>query len=738
MRAADTKRLIPTFLAGLIIVLLIVGMVFYSSSITNRLSESTNNTLSEVLQQQSYNFTSKMQSELMYIKGISGVLAHSSDISEITPEIIAEATKNSSFDYVTVAGHNGNAINNAGIKTNVADYEFFRKAIDGETIISEPFPSMIRDATIVALASPLYFEGHIIGVIFGTYDIHKLDDLFQSSFGNMGYAYVVNNDGKIIARTTNSNAITQSDNYFETLARCTFTDGDDFRTLKAKVYLNQPGTTTYNYNGRQRLAHYMSLPINGWNIFSIVPMDVISKNATFITHSTTVLTLAFSVVFALLLLWNIRSQRQSFKKITDLAFTDELTNAPNFAKFRHDMEKMLEQRNRRNYIIVKLDIARFKLINQVFDYGVGDEIIRGVAGALGEMIDDKTCSYGRINADEFILLDTFEVDSQIEQRLQEFEQRMKERSQFLETCKLEFRYGRYVIGADDSDINAVLEKVNIAHRAAKNKTGKSICDYNESLRDELVKDVEIENKMERALEKNEFKVFLQPKYALIGETIAGAEALVRWQDGTSFISPGAFIPLFERNGFIAKLDMYIFERVCEIINKWMNMGIQPVTVSVNFSRYHLNNPYFVSELCNLADRYGVPHEYLEIELTETAIFDNEELIINVLSNLHNVGFTLSMDDFGTGYSSLGLLKNLPIDVVKMDRGFFMDNYDLTRAKIVLSNVMRMAKELGIHTVAEGVETKENIDLLRELGCDMVQGYYYARPMPEYELTERLM
>ncbi len=180
--------------------------------------------------------------------------------------------------------------------------------------------------------------------------------------------------------------------------------------------------------------------------------------------------------------------------------------------------------------------------------------------------------------------------------------------------------------------------------------------------------------------------------------------------------------------------MYIFKKVCEIESKWIEAGLEPIVVSVNFSRRHLNDINFVEDIRNIADYYKIPKKNLEIELTESTMFNNEEALERVLKELHIAGFTLSMDDFGTGYSSLGLLKNLPVDVIKIDRSFFTDSRFKTRTKTVLGSVMRMAKELGIQTVAEGVETTEHIDLLRDLKCDMVQGYYYAKPMPADELV----
>lgn len=344
----------------------------------------------------------------------------------------------------------------------------------------------------------------------------------------------------------------------------------------------------------------------------------------------------------------------------------------------------------------------------------------------------------RINADEFMLLDVSDSDiRQLYMRAELFEENFNRyMNTMMETHHVEFRYSVYFLETGEADVTDAIEKANLTHYIAKSQKKDKICFYDDLFRTRIMRETEIENQMGLALVNKEFKVYLQPKYDLQSEMIVGAEALVRWKkpDG-QIILPGEFIPLFERNGFIVKLDMYMFECVCEIIQGWMNDGKPIVPISVNFSRAHLANGKFVSQLEALANRYEVPKKYLEVELTESVILDNEELLEELLNNLHNVGFALSMDDFGIGYSSLGLLKNLPVDVVKIDRSFFVNNQYKTRAKIVIESVMEMAKRLKILTVAEGVESKDHIDMLREAGCDVVQGYYYARPMPAEEFHE---
>lgn len=431
----------------------------------------------------------------------------------------------------------------------------------------------------------------------------------------------------------------------------------------------------------------------------------------------------------------IFQQSRSRNALWKMAYVDPLTNLPNLKKFKLDAMKLLSENPDIKYAIAILDINKFNLINEIFGFHEGDRVLLLLKEALLGTLNRKTDLLARILADKFIFMiasDPLNEDGSIYHADYDgFSKFMSDKMPHM----IRFSIGRYFINPGESDMDAIFEKVNYAHNMAKqNSALNEIYDYDDDMKKQAIRHREIESGMEAALKNNEFIVYLQPKFNLEDMMLAGAEALARWQEeeGKEVVYPSEFIPLFEKNGFIVKLDMYMFDKVCQLINKWIEQKLPLTTISVNFSRLHLSNPNFVQEIIDIAKRYDVPRRYLEIELTESAMFGNETVLESVLAQLHHAGFTLSMDDFGTGYSSLGLLKNLPVDVIKIDRAFFTNNRYKTRAKTVIESVIAMAKELGIHTVAEGVETHEHVDFLREIGCESVQGYYFARPMPADE------
>lgn len=240
---------------------------------------------------------------------------------------------------------------------------------------------------------------------------------------------------------------------------------------------------------------------------------------------------------------------------------------------------------------------------------------------------------------------------------------------------------------------------------------------------------EILNKrLQDGIKNKEFLIYLQPKfYAKIGE-LAGAEALIRWNRNGKIVMPNVFIPLFEKYELITTLDMYVLENVCGLLSKWSNQNYKIVPISVNESRQHLYNKNHVDELIALINKYNISTNMIELEMTETTVVHNVELAKEAERNVHKLGFVVSMDDFGTGYSSFSMLKNINIDILKMDKSFFDDILESRRGKIIIESIIDMAHKLDIKVVAEGIENKEQLEYLRKIGCDIIQGYIYEKPI----------
>ncbi len=726
-----------SFLYIIAIVILIVAITLniYNSYVKTKLSETSCNTLEEIMLQQAYSFTLDLEGELSAMSAIAELYPFLPDTGESSVDMLKKLIQKTSFESISVVNTAGEGFSSNGKSINVSDRNYFKNVMVGEVVISEPVQSKVEgEGIVVLIAAPIKRNGNIVGALIGSYDKSKLERLFTTSFNGEGYAFVADNEGDIIACTPNAKRITTVDNIYESLKMAKKYEKDSYETILKNIFVGKSGHSSFELLGQRFLMHYSPIKTNNWYIFSIVPEVYATKTLKDITVGTILLTICYTLVVLALVYKFYLSQREHIHELSHIAYIDPVTGYSNFNKFKNDAKELLKKNESKNYAMVKLDVDRFKLVNELYGHIDGDNVLKFIAQALDSVTDKKYETFGRVVADEFVVLLIYNDVSELRMKRKAFESMFSELSTKILSSKLEFPTGRYRIGKNETDVVEIYEKVNFAHKLSKN-SDKSVFDYDDNVRELAVREKDIENKMEHALLNKEFKLYLQAKYFLKGETIAGAEALVRWHnEELETIYPSIFIPLFEHNGFIKKLDMYMFEEVCKTVRHWIDTGIKPITVSVNFSRLHLTKETFVSELCYIADKYSVPRHFLEIELTETVMLDNEDILADVLERIHNAGFTLSMDDFGTGYSSLGLLKNIPVDVIKIDRSFFSITRDVKRAKTVISNVLCMAKELDILTVAEGVETRDHIELLRELGCDIVQGYYYAKPIQEAEFT----
>ena len=298
---------------------------------------------------------------------------------------------------------------------------------------------------------------------------------------------------------------------------------------------------------------------------------------------------------------------------------------------------------------------------------------------------------------------------------------------------IRLKRGIYPVRKDDTDVNIIIDRANAARKSLNGDEKTMVAMYSDKIVNQMYKVDQIESEMEAAIKNKEFQVFIQPKWDIVHDRIYGGEALVRWikADGTR-IFPDEFIPVFEKNGFVEKLDLYMLEEVCKRLRVLIDSGFSIFPISVNQSRLLLHNPNYVDQIKKILKRYRIPNGYIELEITETVFQDERETMITTMNLLKQQDVQLSMDDFGSGYSSLNMLKDVPFDVIKIDREFFSESITSNSSILILRKIIEMAEGLGIRVLCEGVETKEQVELLKQLGCCYVQGYYYAKPMPMEE------
>lgn len=412
---------------------------------------------------------------------------------------------------------------------------------------------------------------------------------------------------------------------------------------------------------------------------------------------------------------------------------DELTGLFNKQFFLEKIQNKIRQSQGESFSLLCMGVERFKLINDTYGIVTGDKVLCHIAQVLQEACY-ATNICGRFSADEFYALIPFD-DIAVKDIISECYEKV---NNFPIDMEIRIHCGVYKIEDLAVPVSIMCDRAKLTADENHGKYDVPFSYYDDSTRQKLMEEQFIISNMETALQKHQFQVYYQPKYDLNKEMIAGAEALVRWiHPEKGFLSPDSFISLFEKNGFITQLDHYVWETVCKDIRSWMDKGYPPIAVSVNVSRADIYNPKLTDIFLGLIAKYKIPLDHLHLEITESAYTDNPQQIISVVNKLRGLGFIIEMDDFGSGYSSLNMLAEMPVDVLKLDMKFIQTESRKSSGKGILSFVISLAKWMNLTVVAEGVETKEQIVLLRSMDCTYVQGFYYAKPMPYVDFEDLL-
>lgn len=416
-----------------------------------------------------------------------------------------------------------------------------------------------------------------------------------------------------------------------------------------------------------------------------------------------------------------------------LAFSDEITKGFNRRKFDLVAGDLIRTAAPGTYSIIWLNLQKFKLLNDIGGVEAGDQALIYIHRIIKEHLQDEEC-LTRIFSDNFVILLKTIHPKIIEERLNTIIRDINSyNDKNIYKYYLTFNAGIYHINDPQMPVTSIED---YAHAAIKSDHSirEGMCLYSyyiDTIRTQMLDEKNIENKMRDALKNQEFEVYLQPKYEVETNIIAGAEALIRWNDPQyGLIPPNDFIPLFESNGFIIQLDLFVFENVCQLLQRWLKEGQPLIPISVNMSRLHFKNKDFLNRYKEIRNHYQVPSQYLEIELTETMVYENPQAFITIIEEIHKAGFRCSMDDFGSGYSSLNTLKDIDVDSIKLDKAFFSSQkMENEKENIIIQSMLEMAKDLKMTTVAEGIETIDQVEFLRHSPCHLIQGYYFSKPLP---------
>lgn len=746
MEAKDIKKQIRisiTLVSIISVFLVLVGGVIYLS-IKSTQEKEAQKYMYEIVSQYKNIITTQIDGDLQTLCAIASFTGHNSKVNlDTTLPYLEDESKNNDFIRMGVVTRDGQGyfIDTDGTKhygIDVSGESFIQRTLSGERTVSQVIKDKMSENSVVCYGVPITYEGDIIGAVTATRLASKFSEVInQKIFDGVAIIHMIDHEGNFIIRSNQAVIQKEMTNIFD--------DGDvseDIRTsVLADIGKGVNSFATFHYEGKAYWVTFIPVGINDWQIFCLVPHTFLNYNfnAIFIVFICTMV--CIFILFAILFWYIYNLLKKEHKALQIFAYEDILTGADNRNRFVSDLTDMLKEPL--DYAIILLNVCGFKFVNEFFGFENGNLLLIHISKVLKANTTDGE-RYYRDNADHFGMLMRYKTKEELIERVKKIHAQIND--YFVspnQDYRINCNFGINLIQAADHQKHSVINPdtaINGALLALNNVNGNTanpIAFYDEAIHEKARKKIAIESQMHAALANREFHMYLQPKYYLKDQSLHSAEALVRWcsEDGVIHY-PDEFIPVFEENGFITELDMFMLEEACRKVSYWTQQGYAPRPISVNQSRIFFYDNEYLDKFHDIVDRYHIDPSLIILEVTESVAMSNLEQVKAVIKKLHNMGFVISMDDFGSGYSSLNTLKDLDIAELKLDKDFLNEQSTSPRGKVVIESIIHLAKSLSIITVAEGIENEVQLDFLESIHCDIGQGFYFAKPMPieEFEFS----
>lgn len=723
------KKYIISFLIS-VFILIVMSIIIYIfiNNIRNLINKNTFRSLEEITKQEVARLENIINEHIRILNSIINQMEETTDLSE---EKIFKLYKNipgnEQFSRLAIMYENGKTVTSDGkIVDLLEDKEEFFASKEVRTSKSRQSKVNNEEINIYSKVSKI---GNKKVAILLVVDTNEYENKFvKSIYSGNGYEYIINAKGEVIANS--SNGPNGNDIYQEIES---FFGGDKniknkCKKIKENIQKNINGQIMLKKDKHTYFGIYQKLNVNDWYLLIITSGSIVAEELNRILEATLIASSFILIIVFLISLYVILSYLEKKEQLYNLAYIDPITKLGNYYFFIENGIKLLKQ-DVINYVIV-VDINKFKSFNKQYGYNIGDKLLYEVGNKLNKEINGIVC---RISNDFFacILMEKDNIKKVAERISVSLSKIQFDNLKFLINVSL----GIYKIMENETNIKEILDKALIANRITKEDHSKSFTIYDEKIETKINKEQYIESIMKEGIDKEEFEIVYQPKIDSKSKEIIGAEALVRWKHKEKYMLPNEFIPIFEKNRFIIKLDLYIFDKMCLDLVKWKEKYNKIPLISINVSKEHFNSINFIEQYVNILKKYNLDAKCIELEITESATLKEDIDIIEIMKNIKRKGFKISLDDFGTGYSSFNMLQKMTLDVLKIDKSF-IDQIQIDGRKNIVQYIVYIAKKMNLKTVAEGVETEEQFKYLKSINCDYIQGYYFSKPLQEEEFENK--
>lgn len=722
------KDLVQWCIMAIISVILFSCLIMNTVKMNEAMKEETKSYVTDMANQMSREISYRIQSYERYISETADSFSKMPD-RILNEEVLEKKKSPLLFERLVVVDREGNTLPENFMYTN------FNKYFEENQDIFEESKTVAIDDRTIFFSSPMIKKGVPDRVLVGIQGSKSLQTIFtEVNCQKEGFSCIVSKNGEVIVKGEKSEKNSQIREWIDEKIK-----GNEEQAIsKMIININQKNQEVFEFplgDNDTVIMACNSLEFNDWYLLSFIPSTILKENTTPYIDKYWFITLLSIVVFGIVVIKIRCFYKENVRKIEKIAFTDFITGGSNNAAFLIEAKQKIQANTKKKYVMVFLNILGFKNINEKYGVTAGNHALKYIYQVLKKCIyEDEIVA--RSESDHYFILLQEETEEAVQKRIDIMMQKIHGTEK--ETAYdygISFSQGASFIEEKDEELRVYQNRAVVASEYYNNS--KHCVFYNKELYTKLNREIVLNESFEKAIEDNEFEVYFQPKINLDNEKTAGAEALVRWKHKEyGMISPGEFISLFEANGKICRLDLYVFEIVCKKLNEWKERELPPIKVSVNLSRVHLMEQGIecLKRFKDIKDRYQIPDGQIELELTESMVIEIKQLekVKKIIAQIQACGFLCSLDDFGSGYSSLALLKEFDVDIIKLDRLFFVNSNEKTWK--VVKAFISLAHELNITVVAEGVEEKYQIEKLKEINCDLIQGYVYARPLPEEEFV----
>lgn len=711
---------------GAVIAAVCIFSILNANGLKNTVGRRTEAYVNDVAFQITQNIDAQLSHVMQDLEMLSDSLVRMGS-NEDRMEFLKRKTPMLGFTQLVLCGLDGKGICTDGTSHDFSGLPGFEASVAGEHGVS------FLDDQRILYTIPILYDGVVCGVLAGERDKANMQALIETEgFEGNSVSCIIDRDGNVVISPADLDFFVALDDLFaadehpELTAAVEQMRANMQKDIDGLIFFTTPDKTDV-------IMSYDPLDTFDWVLLTILPADIISHDTDAYIRQTFLLSAAVILLFSLILAAMCGIYYSHRRQLEHIAFVDPLTGGMNSARFQYACRHTLDGAKPGAFTVVSLNLMDYRLINELFGPKEGNDTLRHVMQVLERHIrPDEAAARGE--AGHFFLCLHEHREDAVIARLEEIRADVNAFNAQRETpYYLTLLAGAYLVQEPGLDITVMQDRADAARKSKPAENGRCAF-YDAGITARMHLEKELVNLLDSSLANRDFKVYYQPKVRLRDGQVASAEALVRWQHPQKgFIYPSDFIPVFERSGDICRLDLYVFEEVCAMLAGRLAQGAPVFPVAVNLSRRHFQTTDFLQRFADIRDQYQIPGGLIELELTESIFFTVGD-ILNVkeaIRRMHELGFLCSLDDFGAGFSSLGLLKSFMVDSVKLDRSFFLD--DSQRAHDVVESIVELARKLGIETVAEGIEAPEQVDFLRSIGCDLVQGYVYARPMPAEEL-----